>query len=309
MHREMGLPETRLDRARVAGAWLWQLTRRRLRDAAGPLRPPAAVASLTPQQLNSPHRGTIRAMARRLDVDLDAIASRNHWMAPHVYTHAPVMSFTARELELDQRSQPGVRHVGPVIDADRFEPPLDAETDGLLEALLDRCRSSSQRLAYCSMGSLLPANRVYYQRVIDAFAQAPEWELVLGLGGRGGAVELAIPDRGVLVLDHAPQLRVLDGADVAIHPGGTGTFYECLYFGVPSIVMHTGDVDKAGVAARIEHFDLGVSRDPASVTSVELFRDAQRLAAEPWDGARAQLTDTLGSSDAAAEFVEAQLLP
>lgn len=275
MHTELAPGNATAYPLRVAWAWAALIARRRVRQLAGPLTKPGAVARVLPPQLNTPDRATIQAMARRLDVDLDTIASRHDWINPHTYVHRPIMSYTIRELEFDQASPVGVTHVGPIIDPKRHER-LNAPNHDLA-AFLDRFSTAGRRLVYCSMGSLQQANARFYQMVIDAFADEPDWGVVIGLGSRGAGVDLRIPNDRVLVLDNAPQLDILQRCAVAIHTGGASTFYECLRYAVPSVVLHTGRTDMPGIAARVTHFGLGVVRDRHQITAEELARHAHRL--------------------------------
>jgi len=259
-------------------AWSDLVVRRRFRQALGPLFPSAARARVLPQMLNTTDLNSVRSMARNLDVDLDAIASRHEWLHPHTYMRFPIISFSVKELEFDQTSPPGVIHIGPCIDPSRYQRALSAEKRSELSAFLARYARSAHRLAYCSMGSLQAAEHAYYQKVIDAFRNRTEWGLILGLGSQGSDLHFDLDPERVLILDDAPQLEILSHADVAIHPGGLGTLYECLRFQVPSVIVHTGETDMPGNAARTRHFGLGVVRDRSKVTADQLGQDAAELA-------------------------------
>lgn len=277
MHTELVSPVTRADGLRVRAAWVELLLRRRARQLVGPLHPRAAIARVFPQQLNTADFGTVRQMARAVDVNLNDIASRHQWINPVTYTHRPILSYTVSELELDQDSPTGITHIGPMIDLERFERSGSAGVAASVDGFIRRFAGLGKKLAYCSMGSLQAGNVEYYQRVIDAFGEDSTWGLILGLGSRGKADDLQISGANTLVLEDAPQLHILKHCDVAIHTGGASAFYECLKFGVPSIVMHTGKTDMAGIAARVSHFRLGRSLDPAAVSEAAIYRQANRL--------------------------------
>ena len=271
MHTELGPATGWPQRARIWLSWMRLFIRRRYRRVRRVVSRDGLVARMRPFQLNTAEYANLRKMANNLGVDLSAIASATDWMNPVAYTHAPVMSFTAHELELDRTSEPGVVHVGPIIDSDRYNGSLDGDGDARLDRFLKRAAKAGQSVAYCSMGSLQPASRRYYRSVIEAFADLDDWALILGLGGRGDVTSIDPQTADVLVLAEAPQLRILEHADVAIHPGGTGTFYECVRAGVPSVVMHTGHVDMPGVAARVCHHQLGkvIDRNSASAATIQ----------------------------------------
>jgi len=302
MHRDLTRGDTG---ARVLSrlAWADLIARRRLRQAAGPLLPTAALARVLPQMLNTTDLNSIRSMARSLDIDLDAVASRHEWTHPHTYVDFPIISFTVRELELDQTSPAGVTHIGPLIDQSRFQRALLPEKRDELSAFLARTGHSGRRLAYCSMGSLQAANHSYYQTVIDAFRDRAGWGLILGLGSQGNDLQLAFDPQRALALDDAPQVEILSHVDVAIHPGGLGTFYECLRFEVPSIIVHTGKTDMPGNAARTRHFGLGVVRDWSKVTADQLGQDAVELAGGSCASAQRRFAQVIRDYENRAEGV------
>ena len=302
MHRDI-VARGRRDIPRTGLAWIDLIARRRLRQALGPLVRSAALARVLPQHVNTSDLNSVRTMARNLGVDLSAISSRHEWVHPHTYTHAPVISFTAKELEFDQSSPAGVIHIGPCIDQSRYQRSLTAETRRELSAFLLRFGQPGSRLAYCSMGSLQAANQSYYQMVADAFRSKPEWGLILGLGSQGAGLHLDVEADRVLVLDDAPQTEILRQVDVAVHTGGASTFYECLRFGVPSIIMHTGKTDMAGIAARTTHFHLGVVRDRETVTADRLADDAAELASGSTAGPINRLSRVILDYEARAEGV------
>ena len=100
------------------------------------------------------------------------------------------------------------------------------------------------------------------QTVIDAVRNRPDWQLVVGLGGKSTAESFHdIPDN-VLLLDYAPQLQVIQHADVAITHGGITSINEYIAGGLPILVCSTGHVDQDGCAARIRYHGLGLVADP-----------------------------------------------
>lgn len=272
MHTELGPPRSKRDTLRLWLAWQKLFVHRRARRLYRPLTRAGFAAQVRPFQLNTAEHHNVQTMAARLGVDLAAISSDRDWMHPVVYHHAPVMSFAVKELELDAVSTPNLTHVGPIINPHRPNHLLDASEVSELDAFLAAATAEGKMVAYCSMGSLQPASLPYYRSVVEAFADLDQWVLILGLGSQGDRLALNAGS-DVLVMSEAPQLRILDHAKVALYPGGTGTFYECVRAGVPSIVIHTGHVDMPGVAARVDHHCLGqaISRDMATPAAI---RDA-----------------------------------
>lgn len=60
-----------------------------------------------------------------------------------------------------------------------------------------------------------------------------------------------------IIYEFAPQLSILDKADLVITHGGHATIKECIKFAVPMIVLPCS-YDQRGNAARIEYHRLGV---------------------------------------------------
>ncbi len=202
-------------------------------------------------------------MARARGFPFSRETDRGHWLRPHVYGRKPVLCFNAWEMELPHRRWPGVHYVGPMVHVGRQEALLDADSAARWSRFVARREgdAAARPLVYCSLGTYWSMDRVFLRRVLDVFETRPDWDLVLGLGGKLEAEALAPLPGNALVLDFAPQLEVLRRADCAITHGGITTINECIELGVPMVVYSTRHVDQNGCAVRVAHHGLGVVGD------------------------------------------------
>ena len=78
----------------------------------------------------------------------------------------------------------------------------------------------------------------------------------------------------------APQLKLLRLARLAIVHGGFNTVKECVYFGVPMVVVPWTN-DQPGNAARVVFHGLGVQLDKDRVTVEALLKAFDRVLLQP----------------------------
>jgi MGT family glycosyltransferase len=89
-------------------------------------------------------------------------------------------------------------------------------------------------LIYLSFGSLGCGDTELLNRIIKELGKLPCRALV-NVGDYRDAYQNLPPN--VQVKEWFPQPTVISKADLVIHHGGNNTFTECLYFGVPAIIM------------------------------------------------------------------------
>jgi zeaxanthin glucosyltransferase len=167
------------------------------------------------------------------------------------------------DFELPEQSwerEPEVFYVEPTVD-------LERRPEG---AFPWQALDPSRRLLYVSLGS--QSHRAGHERVVAflravavAFADRPEWQVVLSTGGLLEPGEILAPPGGI-VIGWAPQLELLDRAAVAVTHGGLGTVKECIVRGVPMAVFPI-DHDQPDNARRVVHHGLGVSGDLGSFSA------------------------------------------
>ena len=84
---------------------------------------------------------------------------------------------------------------------------------------------------------------------------------MIGLGGRADALRaLALPG-DPLIVSWAPQLALLERAQVCFTHAGLNTTLEALWHGVPLLAMPTG-FDQPGVARRVQVAQCGLVVPP-----------------------------------------------
>jgi MGT family glycosyltransferase len=118
-----------------------------------------------------------------------------------------------------------------------------------------------RKLVYCSLGTqcceFATAPDLLWV-IIEAFGGLPEHQLVLASGGVdlcGGDERAPLP-ANVMVVTSAPQLELLERADLMITHGGLGSIKEAILAGVPVIVVPFVN-DQPANGKRIEYHSLG----------------------------------------------------
>lgn len=158
-----------------------------------------------------------------------------------------------------QHLPPHFHYVGPLSDA-AARPDIDFPYE----------RLTGQPLIYASLGTLQNQLPAVFRQIIDACDSLPV-QLVLSLGRAGSEVRDRLP-AGALVVDHAPQLQLLERAALCITHGGLNTTLESLRCGVPLVAIPIAN-DQPGVAARIVHVGVG-ELVPLKQLSTERLRQA-----------------------------------
>lgn len=291
--RRPGLPPLHTDlmpahtwTGRLAVAWAWR--RLRLRKAGRTMRRRLSLEGLRdyfrPVHYETRLLTDLKAVARARGFPFRRATDRSQWLMPTMYRHLPVLSYNLPEMEFPGAGHPRLHYVGPMIHRDRREARVDAASQERWRRLLDRrARDAAEArpLVYCSLGSYWSADRTFLRRVLEVFARRPEWDLVLGLGGKLTAEDLAPAPPNAVLLDWAPQLEVLREAACVVTHGGITTINECIAFGVPMVVYSTKHVDQNGCAARVAFHGLGLRGDKDVETSEGLERNIARVLAEP----------------------------
>lgn len=92
--------------------------------------------------------------------------------------------------------------------------------------------------------------------------------MAVGAGPRNtlSAEDLGVLPENVIAVQHAPQLDLLKRAKMMITHGGASSVKECLYSGVPMIVIPTPVEDLQGNAARVVYYGVGVRADLRKLT-------------------------------------------
>jgi zeaxanthin glucosyltransferase len=111
-------------------------------------------------------------------------------------------------------------------------------------------------LIYASMGTLLNGSPQVFKVILEAVAKLPEVQVVLSVGKNVGIDNLQPIPPNAIVVERAPQLELLQHAQLCLTHAGLNTALEALAQGVPMVAVPVG-FDQPGVAARIAHHGVG----------------------------------------------------
>jgi MGT family glycosyltransferase len=95
-------------------------------------------------------------------------------------------------------------------------------------------KNNDGKLIYLSFGSLGSGDIDLMKRLIKVLGNS-EYRVLVNVGDYKGEYD-SIPDN-IIIESWYPQPSVIPKCDLVIHHGGNNSFTECLYFGVPAIIM------------------------------------------------------------------------
>ncbi len=123
--------------------------------------------------------------------------------------------------------------------------PLDEQRFQYLEGCVRReepytvpdFRTNNDRpLVYLSFGSLGSGDTNLLKRMMTTFSRLA-YRVLVNIGDYGDAyADFSLPGN-VRTASWYPQPSVIEQSDAVIHHGGNNSFTECLYFGVPALIM------------------------------------------------------------------------
>jgi MGT family glycosyltransferase len=159
-------------------------------------------------------------------------------------------------------------------------------------------------LVYLSLGSLGSADVELMQRLIDTLAATPH-RVIVSKGPQHEQLRLAGNMAGEEFL---PQASILSEVDLAITHGGNNTVTECLYFGVPMVVLplfwdqydNAQRIDETGHGLRLATYE----HEPEELTGAIDRLLADRALGERVAAASHRLQDSPGTVRA-ANLIEA----
>ena len=95
-------------------------------------------------------------------------------------------------------------------------------------------KNNDGKLIYLSFGSLGSGDIDLMKRLIKVLGNS-KYKVLVNVGDYKGEYD-SIPDN-IIIESWYPQPSVIPKCDLVIHHGGNNSFTECLYFGVPAIIM------------------------------------------------------------------------
>jgi len=170
------------------------------------------------------------------------------------------------ELEIEGGPIPkNIHHIGPSI------------RKGAAKEQQARLAQASQNrpVIYCSLGSqaisYAATCNLFYQKIIDImrYESMQGFHLMLAADlAPGQACPSGCPPN-VTIEKWLPQVEILETASLAVIHGGMGTVKECIYYGVPMLVLPL-DRDQPSNARRVVHHGLGVMDGIKEITGSRL---------------------------------------
>ena len=171
---------------------------------------------------------------------------------------------------------------------------------------------SRTTLVYCSLGSQAHRDRRFsvrlFQALIGAVADSEGLQLIVSTGPHI-AIEDLSPAANTFVTQWAPQMEVLERADLMINHAGIGSVKECIKKGVPMIVCPLMR-DQFACAKRMVELGVALCVDRAAISEAQFRPLIQQLITDRSFKERVlalrERSESL-STDLAAREVEATL--
>ncbi|WP_329282453.1 glycosyltransferase [Streptomyces sp. NBC_01451] len=126
-------------------------------------------------------------------------------------------------------------------------------------------RTSGGRLVLVALGTFLSARGDVLRTIVTGLLEGVrDVSVVVVAGERTSALADLAGDRVVLA-GSVPQRALLDHVDAMVHHGGSNSFTECLWAGVPAVVLPFSS-DQFSVARDAERSGAGVLLDPNTLS-------------------------------------------
>jgi zeaxanthin glucosyltransferase len=213
----------------------------------------------TPLCINDwPHESTPEALARNRKgiADLMEILRRINSKAMEYARHAGI-----------ELSQDTYTTISKLVSISQMPKEFDFQSDhwpstfhhagpfglrraGRMKADFPWEQLTGQPLIYASMGTLQNGLAGVYREITSAAANWKDMQLVLSIGDHVDRNKIGSLPSNAIVVNHAPQLEILQRASVCITHAGCNTVLESLVNGVPQVAIPVTH-DQPGVAARI----------------------------------------------------------
>lgn len=153
---------------------------------------------------------------------------------------------------------PQYQFIGPILSNRYDNIPLRLE------------RNPNQKLIYISMGTVFNNVRSFYQLCFEALGSM-DMRVVLSTGSQIELDHFAKIPSNFTVLPYAPQLQILQEADLFVSHGGMNSVNEALFYGVPLLIIPLA-ADQPIVANRTVELGAGKSLEYHGLTA-KLFRE------------------------------------
>jgi zeaxanthin glucosyltransferase len=220
------------------------------------------------------------------------------WDTPNAtISKLAVITQTPKEFDFPGVPQaPAFHYAGPFVD-----------DDGRESLAFPWERLTGEPLIYASMGTLVNGLTDVFRVILKAVAAMPARQLVLVIGSNIQMDDIGPIPASAIVVSKAPQIELLQQAELCITHAGINTTLESLAFGVPMVAIPVG-FDRPGIAARIVYHGVGKAVPVASMNIEDLSGAIKEVLGNPSyrDTAR-RFQRTIGQThglDRAADVLE-----
>lgn len=134
--------------------------------------------------------------------------------------------------------------------------------------------NENKPLIYFSLGSLASSNVTIMTKYVEMLSLDTKRLYIISKGAQGYKYDLNEPN--MIGANFLPQIHLLQKVDAAIIHGGNNSTTECMFVGVPCIVMPVFG-DQFDNAQRFEDLKLGLKLDVFSCTKEELFEALKNI--------------------------------
>jgi MGT family glycosyltransferase len=137
--------------------------------------------------------------------------------------------------------------------------------------------TTEKPLLYISLGSIFTNQLLFFKTCFEAFADT-SWQVVLSHGRSVDTGVLGSVPENFLLSAYAPQLDILERANVFVTHAGVNSAMESLFYGVPMVAIPQATVDQAITARLVAEMRLGVALSKADVTTERLREAVEHVA-------------------------------
>ena len=191
-------------------------------------------------QVYEPATSIARAYAKQVALDID-------WTSPFpTMSELAWLTQTPKEFDFESSHWPSQFHyAGPFHDG-----------VGRIESNFPWDRVTGEPLIYASMGTLQNGLESVFNTIAEAVGTRRELQLVLSISPGLDPKHIDSLPPNCIVVNHAPQVELLQRSALCITHAGLNTVLESLTQGVPMVAIPITN-DQPGVAARIAHTKTG----------------------------------------------------
>lgn len=225
---------------------------------------------------------TLKHLALELGLDYRRLVDRQQWLLPFTYRWLPVLSLHAREFEFVDEFPEQVHFTGPLVPARRPDARVSPENRQQLRRLFERTTSAAaaHKLVYAGFGSFFTTRRVFLMQLLESARRRPEWSWVISAGVAMSEEFSGQAPPNVLLLPWAPQLEVLEYADLAVTHGAINTQDECILAGVPMLNYPGHATDMPGSSSRASYHGVAITGDSRRDRADDILAHLDRLLSE-----------------------------